>query len=40
MIHRRKPLIYFAEKIFMAVFENKNFKFTSLIEEILLEAAA
>ena len=39
MIHQRKALIYFAEKIVMAVIENTNFNFTSLIEEILIEAA-
>ena len=36
MIHRRKGLIYFAEEIVMAVLENTNFNFMSLIEEILM----
>ena len=36
MIHRRRTLIYFAEKIVMAILENN---FTSLIEEIHIEAA-
>ena len=39
MIHRRKALIYFAEKLVMAVLENTNFNFTSLIEEIFIEVA-
>ena len=39
MINRRKALIYFAEKLVMAVLENTNFNFTSLIEEIFIEVA-
>ena len=39
MIHRRKALIYSAEKLVMAVLENTNFNFTSLIEEIFIEVA-
>ena len=39
MIHRRKALRYFAEKIVVAVLENTNFNFTLLIEGILIEAA-
>ena len=40
MINRRRTLIYFAEKIIMAILENANFNFTSLIDEIHIEAAA
>ena len=36
MIYRRKALIYFAEEIIMTVFVNRNFNFTSVIEEILM----
>ena len=39
MIHRRRTLIYFAEKIVMAILENTNFNFTSPNEEIHIEAA-
>ena len=39
MINRRRTLIYFKEKIVMAILENTNFNFTSLIEEIHIEAA-
>ena len=35
----KEELIYFTEKIVMAILENANFNFTSLIEEILIEAA-
>ena len=38
MISQRRTLIYFAEKIVMAILENTNFNFTSLMKEIHIEA--
>ena len=39
MINRRRTLIYFAEKVVIAILENANFNFTSLIDKIHIEAA-